>query len=191
MRSWTDPTLLETTSKLVLDCFLQVTKTLFVNRYNQWSPPAQSNESSNGYFLERSNSARITLEKSIELCPEEEPDCEDNVNRELSSGISNLTVGSNSSDSNGDADSAPTAPSDGDPLSAKSHFPLRGGTVQPRPGHAHLTSPRVAAPVGSQTMPRSTPQTSLVNPNRVLSAPPKNDGGANNGNQSNQPPANN
>ena len=39
--------------------------------YNNWSPPAQSNETSNGYFLERSHSARITLAKAVELCPEE------------------------------------------------------------------------------------------------------------------------
>lgn len=39
--------------------------------YNNWSPPVQSNETSNGYFLERSHSARITLAKACELCPEE------------------------------------------------------------------------------------------------------------------------
>ena len=39
--------------------------------YNNWSPPAQSNETSNGYFLERSHSARMTLAKAVELCPEE------------------------------------------------------------------------------------------------------------------------
>ena len=39
--------------------------------YNNWSPPAQSNESVNGYFLERSHSARITLEKACELLPDE------------------------------------------------------------------------------------------------------------------------
>ncbi|EEC10528.1 hypothetical protein IscW_ISCW008246 [Ixodes scapularis] len=42
--------------------------------YNQWSPPAQSNETSNGYFLERSHSARLTLSRAIQLCPEEEPE---------------------------------------------------------------------------------------------------------------------
>ncbi|XP_066267004.1 ubiquitin carboxyl-terminal hydrolase 9X-like isoform X4 [Branchiostoma lanceolatum] len=42
--------------------------------YNNWSPPAQSNETSNGYFLERSHSARLTLSKACELCPEEEPE---------------------------------------------------------------------------------------------------------------------
>ena len=39
--------------------------------YNNWSPPAQSNETANGYFLERSHSARLTLEKACELLPEE------------------------------------------------------------------------------------------------------------------------
>lgn len=39
--------------------------------YNNWSPPAQSNETGNGYFLERSHSARLTLEKACELLPEE------------------------------------------------------------------------------------------------------------------------
>lgn len=39
--------------------------------YNNWSPPAQSNESVNGYFLERSHSARVTLEKACELLPED------------------------------------------------------------------------------------------------------------------------
>ena len=36
-----------------------------------WSPPTQSNETSNGYFLERSHSALMCLEKADELCPEE------------------------------------------------------------------------------------------------------------------------
>ncbi|XP_063491521.1 ubiquitin carboxyl-terminal hydrolase 9Y isoform X6 [Symphalangus syndactylus] len=39
--------------------------------YNNWSPPVQSNETSNGYFLERSHSARMILAKASELCPEE------------------------------------------------------------------------------------------------------------------------
>ncbi|XP_046391897.1 probable ubiquitin carboxyl-terminal hydrolase FAF-X isoform X3 [Ischnura elegans] len=45
--------------------------------YNNWSPPAQSNESGNGYFLERSNSARKTLERALVLCPEEEPEVDE------------------------------------------------------------------------------------------------------------------
>lgn len=45
--------------------------------FNNWSPPAQSNETSNGYFLERSPSARSTLERAYELCPEDEPEAEE------------------------------------------------------------------------------------------------------------------
>ncbi|XP_045395018.1 probable ubiquitin carboxyl-terminal hydrolase FAF-X isoform X1 [Lemur catta] len=45
--------------------------------YNNWSSPVQSNETSNGYFLERSQSARMTLAKACELCPEEELDDQD------------------------------------------------------------------------------------------------------------------
>ena len=39
--------------------------------YSNWSPPAQSNETANGYFLERSHSARLTLQKACELLPDE------------------------------------------------------------------------------------------------------------------------
>ena len=39
--------------------------------YSNWSPPAQSNETANGYFLERSHSARQTLERACELLPDE------------------------------------------------------------------------------------------------------------------------
>lgn len=39
--------------------------------YN-WSPPSQSNETSNGYYLERSQSARITLTKAVDLVPDED-----------------------------------------------------------------------------------------------------------------------
>ncbi|KAI1278141.1 putative ubiquitin carboxyl-terminal hydrolase FAF-X [Halotydeus destructor] len=43
------------------------------NQYGyNWSPPSISNETSNGYFLERSHSARITLAKAFEMCPEDE-----------------------------------------------------------------------------------------------------------------------
>lgn len=40
--------------------------------YNEWTTPSQSNETSNGYYLERSHSARMTLAKACELCPDEE-----------------------------------------------------------------------------------------------------------------------
>lgn len=43
------------------------------NQYNfsSWSPPAQSNDNTNGYMLERSQSAKNTLTLAYELCPEE------------------------------------------------------------------------------------------------------------------------
>ncbi|XP_014240200.1 probable ubiquitin carboxyl-terminal hydrolase FAF-X [Cimex lectularius] len=50
--------------------------------FNSWSPPAQSNESANGFYLERSNSARKTLSRACELCPDDDPEldepCDDN-----------------------------------------------------------------------------------------------------------------
>ncbi|KAK0096487.1 hypothetical protein PV326_005319 [Microctonus aethiopoides] len=49
----------------------------YTHAYNNWSPPTQSNESANGYFLERSNSAKKTLERAVELCPEDEPESEE------------------------------------------------------------------------------------------------------------------
>ncbi|CAH7488181.1 probable ubiquitin carboxyl-terminal hydrolase FAF-X [Phodopus roborovskii] len=45
--------------------------------YSNWSPPIQSNETSNGYFLERSHSARMTLAKACDLFPEEVPNDQD------------------------------------------------------------------------------------------------------------------
>lgn len=39
--------------------------------YSNWSPPAQSNELTNGYFLERSNSALLTLDKAYQVLPPE------------------------------------------------------------------------------------------------------------------------
>ena len=42
--------------------------------YNSWSPPVQSNDSTNGYMLERSLSAKNILQKAFELCPDEEQD---------------------------------------------------------------------------------------------------------------------
>eukprot|EP00795_Rhopilema_esculentum_P016175 gene16175-7538_t len=44
--------------------------------YNNWSPPTQSNETSNGYFLERSQSARMTYTKAREFFEEEEEEPE-------------------------------------------------------------------------------------------------------------------
>ncbi|XP_033356836.1 probable ubiquitin carboxyl-terminal hydrolase FAF-X isoform X1 [Bombus vosnesenskii] len=49
----------------------------YTHAYSNWSPPAQSNDSANGYVLERSNSAKKTLERACELCPDEEQEVED------------------------------------------------------------------------------------------------------------------
>lgn len=40
--------------------------------YSSWSPPAQSNDNTNGYMLERSISAKTTLQMAIDLCPDNE-----------------------------------------------------------------------------------------------------------------------
>ncbi|XP_070500116.1 probable ubiquitin carboxyl-terminal hydrolase FAF isoform X3 [Chironomus tepperi] len=40
--------------------------------YSSWSPPAQSNENTNSFVLERSQSAKNILQMAFELCPEEE-----------------------------------------------------------------------------------------------------------------------
>lgn len=61
-------------------CMLLQQRPYVSNSYNTaWSPPAQSNETANGYFLERSNSARKTLELACELVPEEVTNAVDNV----------------------------------------------------------------------------------------------------------------
>lgn len=39
--------------------------------YNSWSPPAQSNENTNGFLLEKSQSVRDILQMAFDLCPEE------------------------------------------------------------------------------------------------------------------------
>ncbi|XP_015113730.1 probable ubiquitin carboxyl-terminal hydrolase FAF-X isoform X2 [Diachasma alloeum] len=51
----------------------------YSHAYTNWSPPTQSNESTNGYYLERSNSAKKTLERAFELCPDEEPEVEEAI----------------------------------------------------------------------------------------------------------------
>ncbi|KAL4715254.1 hypothetical protein ACJJTC_007836 [Scirpophaga incertulas] len=69
--------------------------------YNTWSPPGTSNETSSGYFLERSNSARKTLEKAYQLCPEDEEEEEESP-RESTEGASD-TEGAEGSAAEGSA----------------------------------------------------------------------------------------
>lgn len=65
--------------KYTINCFQRpyASTAPYTHAYNNWSPPTQSNDSANGYVLERSNSARKTLERACELCPDEEPEVED------------------------------------------------------------------------------------------------------------------
>ena len=144
-------------------------------RYNQWSPPAQSNETSNGYFLERSHSARLTLDKSIELCPEEEAESEDQTGGGIGNGI-----GENTGDATGDETDIPSVSmiSD-DPAIVKpiaTSRTMQGGIAQPRPGHAQAATPRASVPINpNPSMVRSTSsQFTPLHPNRPQQ-PPKND----------------
>lgn len=149
-----------------------------IPRYNQWSPPAQSNETSNGYFLERSHSARLTLDKSIELCPEEEIEGEEAVAGNTSGvhssgGISGVD----------DSDNVTSVLVAEDPTAAvlKSQTAARPGlgVSQPRPGHAQATSPRASAPPSNPNLsiPRSSSsQFPPLHPSRPQQTSVKNEG---------------
>nr|CAC38831.1 putative ubiquitin-specific protease [Mus musculus] len=52
--------------------------------YSNWSPPVQSNETANGYFLEKSHSAKMKLTKACDLYPEEDPDDQDALDEHVS-----------------------------------------------------------------------------------------------------------
>lgn len=146
-------------------------------RYNQWSPPAQSNETSNGYFLERSHSARLTLDKSIELCPEEEVENEDQVGGGIGNGIGENT---RASDATGDeAEIAPISMISDDSTAVKplaTNRMVQGGIAQPRPGHAQAATPRASVPTNpNPSMVRSSSsQFTPLHPNRPQQ-PTKND----------------
>ncbi|XP_069354342.1 ubiquitin carboxyl-terminal hydrolase 9X isoform X2 [Maniola hyperantus] len=74
--------------------------------YGTWSPPTISNESTSGYFLERSNSARKTLEKAYQLCPEEEEE-EEEAARDAGSGSGSGDAGDDSADDDAPDDDEP------------------------------------------------------------------------------------
>lgn len=158
-------------------------------RYNQWSPPAQSNETSNGYFLERSHSARLTLDKAIELCPEEEVEGDDSVAGNSSGGGG---VGLSCAEE-GDALAPPPAlvADDATVAVVKSQTLTRAalGVSQSRPGHAQTASPRASAPLSNPNLsiPRSSSsQFPPLHPNRPQQPPVKNEGTG--GIQSGPPP---
>ncbi|XP_047040633.1 probable ubiquitin carboxyl-terminal hydrolase FAF-X isoform X3 [Helicoverpa zea] len=83
--------------------------------YGTWSPPGTSNETSSGYFLERSNSARKTLEKAYQLCPEEE-DEEEEEGREGASGSGSGDAADDSADEEEAPAPAAAPPAPRDPL---------------------------------------------------------------------------
>ena len=138
-----------------------------MNRYNQWSPPAQSNETSNGYFLERSHSARITLDKSYELCPEEEPEVEDPIGGANNAGDDNENTGL----------PQPAASDDGTALKSQVSGRASLSGAQTRPGHAQAASPKPTVPSNPNlSMPRSSPsQFSSLQANRPQQPAVKNE----------------
>ncbi|XP_028043113.1 probable ubiquitin carboxyl-terminal hydrolase FAF-X isoform X2 [Bombyx mandarina] len=74
--------------------------------YGTWSPPGTSNETSSGYFLERSNSARKTLEKAYQLCPDEDEE-EEEEGREVAEGSGSGEPGEDSGDEDEPPDDEP------------------------------------------------------------------------------------
>lgn len=161
-------------------------------RYNQWSPPAQSNETSNGYFLERSHSARITLDKSYELCPEEDQEGEESIGGGVGGSVSG-GLGSEGNENDTIVHPPPPLADDANVSAMKSSQQQSKAALsvtQARPGHAQVTTPRATAPPNpSLTMPRSS--LSLSNSNRPQQLPAKNDGSGNvsNSSQSGSSPA--
>lgn len=55
--------------------------------YNSWSPPAQSNDSTNSFVLERSQSAKNILQMAFEICPDD--DHGDSSEQEKRKGVEN------------------------------------------------------------------------------------------------------
>ncbi|XP_057352255.1 probable ubiquitin carboxyl-terminal hydrolase FAF-X isoform X2 [Manis pentadactyla] len=67
---------------------------------NNWSSPVQSSKtSSRSYLLRRSHSARMTLEKACEFCPEEHPEDQDTPDEHQSSAAEDAPLYTNSSGS--------------------------------------------------------------------------------------------
>ncbi|XP_055592891.1 probable ubiquitin carboxyl-terminal hydrolase FAF isoform X2 [Uranotaenia lowii] len=58
--------------------------------YNSWSPPTQSNDNTNSFVLERSQSAKNILQMAFDLCPEE--DQEDPNEQEMENNTENHQV---------------------------------------------------------------------------------------------------
>lgn len=122
----------------------------------------------------------MTLDKSIELCPEEEVETEDVVGIPSGGGSSALGVG----DDNVVPPPALVADIGLDNSTAalvKSQTLARAafGVSQPRPGHAQTASPRATAPPTNSNLsiPRSSSsQFPPLHPNRPQQPPVKNEG---------------
>lgn len=59
--------------------------------YNSWSPPAQSNDSTNSFVLERSQSAKNILQMAFEICPDED-NCDKNEKEKKLSAENHLEI---------------------------------------------------------------------------------------------------
>ncbi|XP_050553146.1 probable ubiquitin carboxyl-terminal hydrolase FAF-X isoform X2 [Spodoptera frugiperda] len=112
--------------------------------YGTWSPPGTSNETSSGYFLERSNSARKTLEKAYQLCPEEE-DEEEEEGREGAEGSGS----GDAADDSGDDDE----PADDEPAARR----LAGGPGSAGPSAGPSAAPAPPAPPAPPAQPSRDP----------------------------------
>lgn len=127
----------------------------------------------------------MTLDKSIELCPDEEVESEDAVGGNPIGGSNSCVGGSGGDD--GDSNAPPPAlvadSSLDNPTVAlvKSQTMTRAafGVSQPRPGHAQAASPRATAPPTNPNLsiPRSSSsQFPPLHPNRPQQPPVKNEG---------------
>lgn len=111
--------------------------------YNSWSPPAQSNETSNGYFLERSPSARLTLQRACQLLPEDEPEEVENVEDAETDPcpMSDPTVGTTYTQvDNQDAEAGTSGTSTNEPVELHS-----GGTTSTTTSVPSKTAPTVSS----------------------------------------------
>ena len=127
--------------------------------------------------MKRSHSARLSLDKSIELFPEEEAEGEDAAVANTSGGGNNANLGG-VEDQNSDTVAPPPALVGDDATAAvKPQTLTRAVLGASRPGHAQATSPRATAPPSNPNLsiPRSSSsQFPPLHPNRPKQPPVKN-----------------
>ncbi|XP_073945007.1 ubiquitin carboxyl-terminal hydrolase-like faf isoform X2 [Choristoneura fumiferana] len=112
--------------------------------YGTWSPPGTSNETSSGYFLERSNSARKTLEKAYQLYPEDED--EEEESRDIAEG--EVEVEADAGADSGDEEPGAGAPDEHGPKHAPSPAAPSAPTAPPAPSSPVTPS----SPVSSSSL---------------------------------------